>query len=188
MQPDAHADAHADALAKGPDGPDGSPGSPDAAQRAAKAAAETAARRSYGRLLAWLAARTRDLSAAEDALADAFASALATWPSRGVPKNPEGWLAVAARRRLIGAARHAAVAARAVPALELLSEERMALPDPDDADAPGAAGPTGAAGDPLPDERLKLMFAVAHPAIDPRMHMPLMLQCVLGFDAASIAR
>ncbi|MEM9197819.1 MAG: DUF6596 domain-containing protein [Pseudomonadota bacterium] len=169
----------ADADASAPGGAAAPPRLADAGQRAAQAAAETAARRSYGRLLAWLAARTRDLSAAEDALADAFAAALATWPSRGVPQNPEGWLAVAARRRLIGAARHQAVAARAAPALELLSEERMALPDPDAPEAPS---------DSLPDERLKLMFAVAHPAIDPRMHMPLMLQCVLGFDAAAIAR
>ncbi|MEM9048173.1 MAG: DUF6596 domain-containing protein [Pseudomonadota bacterium] len=150
-------------------------GSGNGAEGAALAA-ETAARQSYGRLLAWLAARSRDLAAAEDALAEAFAAALATWPHKGVPRNPEGWLAVAARRQLIGAARHAAVAARAQPVLALLDEERLygAESMRDDAN--------------LPDERLKLMFAVAHPAIDAKMHAPLMLQCVLGFDAAAIAR
>jgi hypothetical protein len=62
--------------------------------------AERAARTSYGRLLALLAAPTGDLAAAEDALADAFERALATWPERGVPDNPDAWLLTAGRNRL----------------------------------------------------------------------------------------
>ncbi|MCU1527191.1 MAG: DNA-directed polymerase sigma-70 factor, partial [Frondihabitans sp.] len=62
--------------------------------------AATVARESYGRLLALLAAPTGDIASAEDALADAFESALTTWPTRGVPDNPEGWLLTVARNRL----------------------------------------------------------------------------------------
>src|SRR2546428_12803123 len=71
----------------------------------AHATAEAVARRSYGKLVAFLAARTRDVAGAEDALAEAFAAALAEWPQRGVPHNPDAWLFTVARRRLIDAAR-----------------------------------------------------------------------------------
>src|SRR4051812_44644811 len=68
-------------------------------------AAERVARESYGRLLAFLAARTHDVAAAEDALGDAFAAALRTWPVDGVPSNPAAWLLTAARRGQIDAMR-----------------------------------------------------------------------------------
>ena len=130
---------------------------------------ESTARAAYGRLLAWLAARTRDVAAAEDALADAFAAALRTWPTQGVPDRPEAWLLTAARRRLTDQARHARVRAGAATALIELAEQRA---------APAPA---------FPDERLALLFVCAHPAIDPAARTPLMLQCVLGLDAARIA-
>src|ERR1700682_2337572 len=63
--------------------------------------ADAVARRSYGKLVAFLAARTHDVTAAEDALSEAFASALADWPVNGCPANPEGWLLTVARRRVI---------------------------------------------------------------------------------------
>ena len=69
------------------------------AEAAAREAAEAVARASYGKLVAWLAARTRDVAAAEDALSGAFAAALADWPRRGRPANPEAWLFTVARRR-----------------------------------------------------------------------------------------
>ena len=72
---------------------------------AARRAAERAARDSYGRLLAFLAARTRDVAGAEDALAEAFASALKSWPEQGVPANPDAWLLTVARRRQTDALR-----------------------------------------------------------------------------------
>src|SRR5258708_21321583 len=112
--------------------------------------AERAARASYGRLVAFLAARSGDIAAAEDALADAFGAALETWPARGVPDNPEAWLLTAARRRLVDTARHAQVQTAWAPALALAAEER-------------AAAETA-----FPDERLKLLFECAHPAIDAR--------------------
>ncbi|MFN6954108.1 MAG: DUF6596 domain-containing protein, partial [Acetobacteraceae bacterium] len=131
-------------------------------------AAERAARLSYGRLVALLAARTRDVAEAEDALAEAFRIALETWPRSGVPDTPDAWLLTVARRAAGRAARHRAVQAAARPAIEMLL-----------ADAP--------APDAIPDERLRLMFVCAHPALDPAVRAPLMLQAVLGLDAARIA-
>src|SRR6266849_6764330 len=75
----------------------------------ARRAVEQAARDSYGRLLAYLASRCRDVTAAEDALADALRIALETWPRIGVPRNPEAWLLTTARRRLIDVVRQARV-------------------------------------------------------------------------------
>jgi RNA polymerase sigma-70 factor (ECF subfamily) len=138
----------------------------------ARAAAEAVARRSYGKLVAFLAARTRDVTAAEDALADAFAAALADWPASGVPANPEGWLVTAARRRSIDAVRRRQTAKAGEPHLGLIAEELEEAM---------------AEADAIPDERLRLMFACAHPAIDEAIRAPLILQTVLGFDAAAIA-
>jgi RNA polymerase sigma-70 factor (ECF subfamily) len=134
----------------------------------AAAAAERAARESYGRLLAWLAARGGDLAAAEDALSDAFAAALAHWPAAGVPASPEAWLLTTARRRMLDQHRRRATARAAVPELR----HRAGLP----ADAPAA----------IPDHRLALLLACADPAVDPAARAPLMLQAVLGLDAARI--
>lgn len=135
-------------------------------------AAERAARTSYGRLLAYLAARCGGVDAAEDALADAFAAALERWPRDGVPREPDAWLLVAARHRFIDRVRGAQ---RAV-----LLHDRLAV----------AARDAQAAferGDALADERLALMFACAHPAVPREVHAPLMLQVILGLDAARIA-
>jgi predicted RNA polymerase sigma factor len=67
----------------------------------AHSTADAVARRSYGKLVAFLVARTRDVAAAEDALSEAFASALADWPVKGCPANPDGWLLTVARRKVI---------------------------------------------------------------------------------------
>jgi RNA polymerase sigma-70 factor (ECF subfamily) len=139
---------------------------------AASAAAEAAARRSYGKLVALLAAGTRDIAAAEDALAEAFAAALVDWPVRGVPAQPEAWLLTVARRKGIDALRQRRLHERSTEDLRLGFDE--------------CVDPWATAAD-LPDRRLGLMFACAHPAIDPAARAPLMLQAVLGFDAATIA-
>ncbi len=138
------------------------------------AAAETVARHSYARLVAFLTARTRDLAAAEDALAEAFRAGLETWPRDGIPRNPEAWLLTVARRAHGARARRDSRARAATPALLLALEE---------AEACAAEEATME----FPDHRLKLMFICAHPAIDPAVHTPLMLQTVLGLDAARIA-
>ena len=134
--------------------------------------AEAVARRSYGKLVALLAVRTRDVAAAEDALADAFAEALTTWPARGIPDNPEGWLVAVSRRTLIDSARRQQTAADAGGHLAFMAEELEAasMLEPE-----------------IPDRRLALMFACAHPAIDAALRAPLILQTILGFDAATIA-
>ncbi len=137
----------------------------------AQAAVIAAVRRSYGKLVAFLAARTRDVAAAEDALAAAVEAALRDWPLHGVPANPEAWLLTAARRQAIDAARRQRTQDDAVPDLLLLTDE---LSDASDQRA-------------IPDDRLLLLFACAHPAIERSVRAPLMLQTVLGFDAASIA-
>lgn len=135
----------------------------------AAAAAEAAARRSYGKLVAFLSARTRDVAGAEDALSEAFAAALADWPRNGVPDKPEAWLLTVARRKLVDAVRSRIHGEAAAEHLQLLAQ----LAEPEDAV--------------LPDRRLELLFACAHPAIDASVRAPLMLQAVLGFDAAAIA-
>jgi RNA polymerase sigma-70 factor (ECF subfamily) len=141
------------------------------AEDAARRAVEATARQGYGKLVAYLAARTRDLAAAEDALADAFAAALAAWPGAGVPAAPEAWLLTVARRKAIDASRRRRTGDDAAGILRLLGEEAQ-----DESD-----------GTNIPDHRLALMFACAHPAIDAAVRAPLMLQAVLGFDAATIA-
>ena len=138
----------------------------------ARAAAARVARESYGKLVAYLAAGSRDVPGAEDALADAFAPRSPSGPCRACPLNPEGWLATAARRRLIDAARRRRSADAASDALTLI-----------DADLKEAAEAAAS----IPDRRLALMFACAHPAIEESIRAPLMLQTILGLDAAAIA-
>lgn len=141
---------------------------PDEARRAA----ERVARESFGRLVAFLAARTGDLAAAEDALSEAFAAALRQWPTSGVPESPAAWLLAVARRRGADAARRRAVETGGADRLALMAEELETA-----ASSPEA----------IPDRRLALMFACAHPAIDRGMRAPLILQAVLGLTAVDIA-
>jgi RNA polymerase sigma-70 factor (ECF subfamily) len=122
--------------------------------------------------VALLAVRTRDISAAEDAIADAFCGALETWPISGAPERPEAWLLTVARRRLIDAERRLRVREGAAGMLTTMTEAAV-----EERHFPAQ----------FPDERLRLLFACAHPAIDAAIHAPLMLQTVLGLDAARIA-
>jgi predicted RNA polymerase sigma factor len=145
----------------------------------ARSTADAVARRSYGRLVAFLAARTRDVASVEDALAEAFASALEDWPRNGCPANPEGWLLTAARRKLIDFARRRRTGEAAGGELQLIAEELEA--------AAAAAVASTTHGLQIPDQRLALMFACAHPAIEASVRAPLILQVLLGLDAAMIA-
>ena len=135
----------------------------------ARSVADAVARRSYGKLVAFLAARTRDVAAAEDALSEAFAIALETWPSAGCPANPEAWLLTVARRRSIDVSR------RRRKGEDIAMQLRSLIDELADADTE------------VPDRRLALLFACAHPALDPAVRAPLILQVVLGLDAAPIA-
>ena len=140
-------------------------------RNAAEQAAQAVARRSYGKLIAFLAARTRDVAGAEDALSEAFAAALQAWPTEGIPTTPEAWLLTVARRKMIDASRRQR--GQDAMAAQLLWLADLAENDPDDAA--------------IPDDRLALLFACAHPAIDAAVRAPLMLQTILGFDAAAVA-
>jgi len=135
---------------------------------------ERVARESYGRLVAYLSVHTHDLASAEDALSNALVSALDHWPREGVPTNPEAWLLTAARHSVIDAIRHQKVVLESEPTIKFLTENSTETTVPTSTQ--------------FPDERLKLLFVCAHPAIDPAMHTPLMLQTVLGLDAARIAQ
>jgi predicted RNA polymerase sigma factor len=134
-------------------------------------AASLVARRSYGKLVAILSARTRDVAAAEDALSEAFAAALADWPVHGCPANPEAWVMTVARRKLIDLSRRQRVAETAAGQLRVLDAGLAGI----DLDVE------------IPDQRLALMFVCAHPAIEQGIRAPLILQAVLGLDAATIA-
>lgn len=140
----------------------------DSAQRAV----EGVVRSSYGRLISYLSARSGDVAGAEDALSEALLTALEVWPARGVPDKPEAWLLSAARRKLIDRLRRQRVRHASSAALQRALEEAEQL----------ASAAT------FPDERLKLMLVCAHPAIDVALHTPLMLQAVLGLDAAAIGK
>jgi predicted RNA polymerase sigma factor len=133
---------------------------------------ERVARESYGRLVAYLSSKTRDVASAEDALGEALVAALRVWPRDGVPQNPEAWLLTSARNALTDIARHRQVVSASEPTLLQLARDRQEEAMPND----------------FPDERLKLLFVCAHPAIDAAIHTPLMLQTVLGLDAARIAQ
>lgn len=135
----------------------------------ARTAAERAARESYGKILAFLATRWRDVALAEDALAEAFASALARWPEDGVPTSPERWLAAVAHRKLLDHARHERLRARPDIVGALASVEQAEEPAP------------------FPDDRLRLMLVCAHPAIDAAIRPALVLQTVLGLEVKVIA-
>ena len=132
---------------------------------------ERVARESYGRLVAYLSASTHDVAAAEDALGEALLRALTVWPRDGLPQNPEAWLLTAARNSIIDLIRHQTVVSENEPTLLSLTKESTET----------------SLSTEFPDERLKLLFVCAHPAIDPAIHTPLMLQTVLGLDAARIA-
>ena len=133
---------------------------------------EMVARQSYGRLVAYLSARSGDVAGAEDALGDAFLAALERWPADGIPDKPEAWLLRVARNRMIDAGRRNKVRLEAAGQLEHIARDAEVL---------------AAAGEEFPDERLALLFVCVHPAIDPAARTPLMLQTVLGVEAGRIA-
>lgn len=137
----------------------------------AQDAAQKVARSSYGRLIAYLAKQTRDVAGAEDALSEAFAAALADWPRKGVPASPEAWLMTVAKRKIIDGVRRRRSGEASMEHLQLLAEELDAMASRELH---------------IPDERLALMFVCAHPAIDPNIRSPLILQTVLGLDATEI--
>ena len=138
---------------------------------------ESAWRDQWGRLTALLVAQYRRLDLAEDGLADAFEAAARTWPRDGVPNNPPAWLLTSARRRILDRLRAEAVAAKRLPVLavevELQEEAQRVMAD---------------AGEPVRDERLRLVMLCAHPALSRENAAALTLRMVMGVTTADIAR
>ena len=126
--------------------------------------------------MALLVAQYRRLDLAEEGLGDAFEAAARTWP-RGVPDNPTAWLLTTARRRIIDRLRAEAVAGRKLPLLaveaHLTEEAQRVMAD---------------AGEPIVDERLRLVLLCAHPTLAPESAAALTLRLVLGVSTADIAR
>jgi RNA polymerase sigma-70 factor, ECF subfamily len=140
------------------------------------AALESVVRKSHSRLLALLASASRDISAAEDALAQSYRTAAESWSRDGVPQNPEGWLVRVAKNVMLDRQRsHFYARAESLAGddeggtemtdkgADLLDEERS------------------------PDRRLELMFAAAHPALDESIRAPLIMQSILGLEVKEIA-
>ena len=142
-----------------------------------RAALDLAWRDQWGRLTALLVAQFRRLDLAEDGLADAFEAAARTWPTGGVPTNPPAWLLTSARRRILDRLRAETVAARRLPVLaveaELQEEAQRMMAD---------------AGEPVRDERLRLVLLCAHPALSRENAAALTLRMVMGVSTADIAR
>ena len=138
---------------------------------------ESLLRDEWGRLLALLIAQFRRLDLAEDGLAEAFEAAARTWPSDGAPDNPPAWLLTAARRRILDRLRAEAVAARKLPLLavaaSLQEEAQQTMAD---------------AGEPVRDERLRLVLLCAHPSLSPESAAALTLRLVLGVPTEDVAR
>jgi RNA polymerase sigma-70 factor (ECF subfamily) len=137
---------------------------------------EQALREHWGRLLALLTGQFGSLDVAEDALQEAFESALSAWAAGGAPDNPAGWLLVAARRRAVDRLRREATLARKLP---LLAEPEL---------APGPEEEVDADVSTIPDERLRLLFTCCHPALAPEARVALTLRCLGGLTTGEVAR
>jgi RNA polymerase sigma-70 factor, ECF subfamily len=140
-------------------------------------AVERAFREESGRVLATLIRHLGgDFALAEDALQDALATALATWPRDGAPANPGAWITVTARRKAIDRIRRERVLADRVQALQTLMDiERQAEPEPD-------------ADSAVADDRLRLVFTCCHPALAIEARVALTLRTLGGLTTAEIAR
>ncbi len=130
------------------------------------------AQTSYCKLVAYIAKQTHDVAGAEDALSEAFAAALQTWPRNGIPDKPEAWLLAVAKRKTIDNHRRKQGRDAGISHLQMLTDELDEMMSQEKA---------------IPDERLALMFACAHPTIDDAVRSPLILQAILGMTAEQIA-
>jgi RNA polymerase sigma-70 factor (ECF subfamily) len=150
---------------------------------AALAAVSQAARRDGGRLVALLAGQFRDLDLADESVQDALEEAVRTWPERGVPDNPAGWLLTVARRKAIDRTRRAASAQRRTLAAapELLAEPSAELERPED-EAPMTLDHAG-----IRDDQLRLILLCCHPALDRDAQVALTLRLVGGLTTPEIA-
>ncbi len=139
----------------------------------AVAAVHRAFRSEYGRTVAILMRTFGDLDAAEDAVQDAFTIAADSWPTQGVPPNPQAWIVTTARNRAIDRIRRAQTEKRYAP--QLVQD-------------PSAARPGVAEADGTVDDELRMILLCAHPSLSPESQVALTLRYVGGLTAAEIAR
>jgi len=141
----------------------------------AGASVEAVFRREHGRIIASLIRLCGSFDRAEEAMQEALAAALAHWPRRGIPGNPAAWIMTAAHRKLIDMARR-----------ERTRTEKRGLLEQDAAVAvyehPMPAFPV------LPDDRLSLIFACCHPALNREAQVALTLRTLGGLSTGEIAR
>lgn len=143
----------------------------------ATAAIERAYRDEWTALVATLAGQLRgDVGLAEEAVADAFAAAVAEWPAKGVPSRPGGWLTTVARRRAIDRMRREATRSTALDHLETLMRDDTRT-DPEPLDLSGVS-----------DDRLRLLFTCCHPALALEARVALTLRVVGGLEVAEVSR
>ncbi|WP_214109642.1 RNA polymerase sigma factor [Acrocarpospora catenulata] len=131
-------------------------------------------RKEYGRAVAVLVRVFGDIDVAEDAVQDAFATAVRRWPVDGVPPSPAGWIITTARNRAIDRLRRESTRADR-------HAEALLLRASDDAPDPGQEGP-------VRDDRLRLIFICCHPALAPATRVALTLRLLGGLTTAEIAR
>jgi RNA polymerase sigma-70 factor, ECF subfamily len=130
----------------------------------------TVFRTEHGRVLARLIGLLGDFDLAEEALAEAYATAAERWPTDGLPVQPGAWLVTTARNRAIDRIR----SARRL-------EHRLAMLADDPAPEPAAEGA-------VPDDRLRLFFMCCHPALARHAQVALTLRCLGGLSTPEVAR
>jgi RNA polymerase sigma-70 factor (ECF subfamily) len=116
---------------------------------------------------------TGDIDLAEECVQDAYARALASWSTSGIPSKPGAWLTTVARRRAIDLARRTSTHDRALPLLV----ERVEAPEPGDPGTPE-----------IIDDRLRLIFTCCHPALAEDSQVALTLRLLCGLTTAEVAR
>ncbi|MGP5714464.1 RNA polymerase sigma factor [Brachybacterium tyrofermentans] len=157
---------------------------------AAAAAVATAHRAHWSTVLAATVALTRDLDLAEDSVQEAYAQALETWERSGVPENPAGWLTTAARRRALDVMRRAQTLQRKLPLLVWDGAGDGVEDEDEDGDEDEHPGHRRIEDESVPvvlDERLRLIFLAAHPALAPTSRIVLTLRLVGGLSTEQIA-
>lgn len=155
---------------------------PQAASAEVAAAAADAHRREWAFVLAATVRVAGDIDTAEEAVQDAYATALSTWGGSGIPRNPGAWLTVAARRRALDLRRRAAAAERALPKLVAPGE-----PGVEETVVGDMVTEDGDSGD-IPDDRLRLIFTCCHPALAFEAQVALTLRLLCGLSTAEVAR
>jgi RNA polymerase sigma-70 factor (ECF subfamily) len=145
---------------------------------AAKTVAESVFRQEYGRIIATLIRISGSFDRAEEAMQEAFASALISWPEKGIPQNPAAWITTAAHRKLIDQVRREKTRVDKQDAVTY--ETRTATSSAnDDSDE---------VSKPFPDDRLRLIFTCCHPALKPEAQVALTLKTLGGLTTGEIAK